>query len=94
MPAPAAKKVDLEYAISSLCAEMAHGRKLQEKHKSNQKKAVQLLESAYGERLDTMVFIEACTFFEDEHKARSFLAIINVERCDCWLEINLQTELK
>ena len=52
-----------------------------------------MLELEYGDRLDTMVFIKACTFFEDEHKARSFLAISNVERRDRWLEVNLKTEL-
>ena len=34
------KKVDLRYAISSLSAEMAKGRKLQEDYKSDQEKAV------------------------------------------------------
>jgi hypothetical protein len=52
-----------------------------------------LLESEYRDRLDTMVFIEACTFFEDEHKACSFLAILNIERRNRWLEVNLRTEL-
>jgi len=41
-----------------------------------------LLELEYGDRLDIMVFIKACTFFEDKHKARSFLAISNIERRD------------
>jgi hypothetical protein len=91
--APPAKKVDLGYAISGLKEEMALGRKMREERKSDQEKAVQLLEKAYGNRLNTMVFIAACTFFEDEHKARSFLAITNVERRDRWLEINLNTEL-
>jgi len=72
---------------------MAKGRKLRENYKSNQEKAVQLLESEYGDRLDTIVFIKGCTFFEDEHKARSFLAISNIERQDRWLEVNLSTEL-
>jgi hypothetical protein len=90
---PALKKVDLGYAITSLSIEMAKGRKLREEHKSDQEKAVQLLELEYGNRLDTIVFIEACTFFEDEHKARSFLAISNIERRDRWLEVNLKTEL-
>jgi hypothetical protein len=72
---------------------MAKGRKLREEHKSNQEKAVQLLKSEYRDRLDTMVFIKACTFFEDKHKARSFLAISNIERQDRWLEVNLKTEL-
>jgi hypothetical protein len=90
---PTRKKVDLGYAITSLSVEMAKSRKLREDHKSDQEKAVQLLESEYGDRLDTMVFIKACTFFEDEHKARSFLAISNIERRDRWLEVNLQTEL-
>ena len=53
-----------------------------------------MLESAYGDRLNTVVFIETCTFFEDEHKVHSFLAISNIERCDRWLEINLKTELR
>jgi hypothetical protein len=79
---PTRKKVDLGYAITSLSIEMAKSRKLQEDHKSDQEKAIQLLESEYGDRLNTMVFIEACTFFEDEHKARSFLAISNIERRD------------
>jgi hypothetical protein len=52
-----------------------------------------LLKSAYRERLNTIVFIRACTFFKDEHKARSFLAISNVKRRDRWLEITLKTEL-
>lgn len=91
--APPAKKVDLRYAISGLKEEMALRGKMRKEHKSDQEKATQLLEKAYGNRLDTMVFIEACTFFEDEHKARSFLAITNVERRDRWLEINLKTEL-
>jgi hypothetical protein len=87
------KKVDLGYAITSLSIEMAKSRKLREDHKSDQEKAVQLLEKEYGDRLDTMVFINACAFFEDEHKARSFLAISNIERRDRWLEVNLFTEL-
>ncbi len=53
------------YAISSLSAEMTSERKAREKHESAQEKAVQLLES-YGDRLDTMAFIEGCAFFENE----------------------------
>lgn len=87
------KKVDLRYAITGLSVEMAKLRKHREDHKSDQEKVVQLLESEYGDRLDTMVFIGACTFFEDEHKARSFLAILNIERRDRQLEVNLRTEL-
>jgi hypothetical protein len=52
-----------------------------------------LLELEYRDRLNTIAFIEACTFFEDKHKARSFLAISNIERRDRWLEVNLKTEL-
>jgi hypothetical protein len=88
------KKIDLGHAITSLSIEMARRRRLREEHKSDQEKAVQLLETEYGDRLDTMVFIAGCTFFEDEHKARSFLAISSVERRDRWLEINLGTELQ
>jgi hypothetical protein len=38
--APAAKKVDLGYTISTLSAEMTRGRKAKEEHKSAQEKAV------------------------------------------------------
>ena len=92
--AQAPKKIDLAQAIAGMTAEMAHGQKAREETKSAQEKAVQLLESVYGDRLDTMIFIQACTFFEDEQKARSFLAITNIERHDRWLEINLRTELR
>ena len=86
-------KVDLGQAIASITTEMARGRKAREEAKSAQEKAVQLLESVYGDRLNTMVFIKACTFFEEENKARSFLAITNTERRSRWLEINLRIEL-
>jgi hypothetical protein len=90
---PIRRKVDLGYAITSLSNEIAKGRKLREGYRSDQEKAVQLLESEYGDRLDTMVFINATTLFEDGHKARSFLAISNIERRDRWLEVTLSTEL-
>ena len=73
---------------------IAKGRKLQEGHKSDQEKAVQLLESEYRDRLDTMIFINTTTLFEDKHKARSFLAILNIERQDCWLEVTLSNRSK
>jgi hypothetical protein len=91
--APVAKKVDLGYAISGLSAEMARLRKSREEHKSAQEKAIQLLES-YGDRLDTMAFIEGCAFFENEAKARIFIGITIAERRDRWLEVNLHTELR
>jgi len=72
---------------------MARGRKAREEYKSAQEKAIQLLES-YGERLDTMAFIEGCIFFEDEAKARIFISISNIERRNRWLEVNLHTELR
>jgi hypothetical protein len=87
------KKVDLRYAITSLSNEIAKSRKLWENYKSDQEKAIQLLESEYGDRLDATVFINALVFFEDEHKARSFLAISNIERRDRWLKVSLSTEL-
>jgi hypothetical protein len=90
---PISKKVDLRQAIAGITAKMARGRKAQEEAKSVQEKAVQLLESVYGDRLNTIVFIKACTFFEEENKARSFLAITNTERRSRWLEINLRIEL-
>ena len=52
-----------------------------------------MLKLAYRDRLDTIVFIRAYTFFKDKYKARSFLAISNVKRRDRWLEITLKTEL-
>jgi hypothetical protein len=59
---PAAKKkVDLGAAIIALTSEMAIARQ----SKSEQSRAVELLETAYGKRLDMMVFIQGCTFFED-----------------------------
>jgi hypothetical protein len=87
---PAAKKkVDLGAAIIALTSEMAIARQ----SKSEQSRAVELLETAYGKRLDMMVFIQGCTFFEDISKARIFLSIIDVERRDRWLEISLNVEL-
>jgi hypothetical protein len=44
-----------------------------------------LLKREYRDRLNTIVFIKAYTFFEDEHKARSFLAISNKEKQDRFL---------
>jgi hypothetical protein len=86
-------KVDLRQAIAGITAEMAHRRKAREEAKSAQEKAVQLLKSVYRDRLDTIVFIKAYTFFEEENKACSFLAITNTKRRSGWLEINLRIEL-
>jgi hypothetical protein len=63
-------------------------------YKSVPRQAVHLLEVEYGERLDLMEFIQGCTFFKDEGNAEIFLAIVNVEKRDRWLEINLGVELK
>jgi hypothetical protein len=90
---PVSKKVDLGYAISSLSAEMARGRKAQQEVKTPQEKAIQLLES-YGERLDTMAFIHGCNFFADDKMACIFIGITSEDRRDRWLEVNLQVEIK
>jgi hypothetical protein len=55
---------------------------------------VELLELAYGNRLDMMEFIKGCAFFKDEKNAGIFLSITNLARRDRWLEINLHVELK
>jgi hypothetical protein len=88
-----AKKVDIGFAITSLSAELARGRKAREEHKSVQQKAIQLLET-YGDRLDTLAFIQGCTFFGDEAMANIFTSITLEDRRDRWLEINLRVELK
>ena len=63
-------------------------------HKTDSQKAVELLELAYGNRLDMMEFFEACAFFKDEKNAGIFLSITSLARRDRWLEINLHVELK
>jgi hypothetical protein len=66
------RKVNLRQAIVGITAKMAHRRKAQEEAKSAQEKAVQLLKLVYKDRLNTIVFIKACTFFKEENKACSF----------------------
>jgi hypothetical protein len=88
-----AKKVDIGFAITSLSAELARGRKAREEHKSVQQKAIQLLET-YRDRLDTLAFIQGCTFFGDEAMANIFTSITLEDRRARWLEINLRVELK
>jgi hypothetical protein len=41
-----------------------------------------------------MDFISGTTFFKDAGNAGIFLSIVNKERRDRWLEINLGVELK
>jgi hypothetical protein len=72
------EKVDLRSAISGLSTTMERAIKAKEAHKTNSQKAVQLLESAYGNRMDLMEFINASTFFEDERKAGNFLVITDL----------------
>lgn len=87
------KKVDLGYAVASLTTEMAKSRELREAYKSDQQKAINLLEREYGKRLSLMAFIEGCAFFKDDGNAGIFLSITDKERRDRWLEINLSVEL-
>jgi hypothetical protein len=63
-------------------------------YKSVPQQAVHLLEVECGEKLGLMESIQGCTFFKDEGNAEIFLAIVNVEKRDRWLEINLGFELK
>jgi hypothetical protein len=88
------EKVDLGAAILGLSTTMERAIEEKGSYKTNSQKAVQLLESAYGNRMDLMEFIEASTFFEDERKAGNFLVITDLKRRDRWLEIQLGIELK
>jgi hypothetical protein len=88
------QKVDLGLAISGLSATMERAIEEKKTHKTDSQKAVELLELAYGNRLDMMEFIEGCAFFKDEKNAGIFLSITNLARRDRWLEINLHVELK
>jgi hypothetical protein len=88
------EKVDVGSAISGLSEELKRTREMKASYKSVPQQAVRLLEVEYGERLGLMEFIQGCTFFKDEGNAEIFLAIVNVEKRDRWLEINLGVELK
>jgi hypothetical protein len=87
-------KVDLGLAILGLSATMEQAIEARGSTKTNSQRAVQLLESVYGERLEMMEFIDGCTFFKDDQNAGIFLSISDIARRDRWLEINLRVELK
>jgi hypothetical protein len=89
------ERIDLPQAIAGMTAEMVRGRKAREEaDKYSPQKAVQLLESAYGGRLDPQGFVDCCMLLEEERKARLFLAITSTDRRDLWLEINAGIVLK
>ena len=88
-----AQKVDLGYAIASLTEEIKQARKSKEEFQSNQQKAIRLLETDYKGRLNTLAFIEACSFFKDDGNATTFVTLTDIKTRDRWLEIVLTTQL-
>jgi hypothetical protein len=88
------KKVDLGLAISSLSKELARNRHAKETYKSNQKRAIKLLEKEYKERLEIGAFLRAIALFKDEGNTVTFLTLDNVEYRDLWLEMETNSRLK
>jgi hypothetical protein len=76
------KKVDLGLAISSLSKELARNRHAKETYKSNQKRAIKLLEKEYKERLEIGAFLRAIALFKDEGNIVTFLTLDDVKYRD------------
>ena len=86
-------QVDIRAALTSLSTTLDRVLEEKKEHKTDSQKAIQLLESVYGKRLDMIEFINACAFFKDDENAGIFLSIIDTQRRR-WLEINLSIVLK
>jgi hypothetical protein len=88
------KKVNLEVAISSLSKEIARSRHAKETYKSNQKRAIKLLEKEYKERLEIGAFLKAIVLFKNKRNAVTFLTLDDTEYKDLWLEMETNSHLK
>jgi hypothetical protein len=89
-----AKKIDLGVAITALLKEIAQSRQAKEAYKTNQQKALKLLQKEYKSRLKVRAFLKAIALFKDDGNAVTFLTLDKREYRDLWLEGEVGDKLK